>query len=132
MDVMDLRRRLMAKMAGGLQLPSNVEVKTFALDADVIGSSNVTIPNPFGRVDMRRIIAVNFSASPTNNTTVAFLVNPANGTTDSNTNRKIVSNNDWIVMTNYYAIVSMTNDSITLRNSGNYNFSAGTYYMFAW
>ena len=120
------------QMGSVLNLPSNVEVKTFILDADVAGSSNVTVPNPFGRTDMNRIIGINFSASPESATAIAFIVNPGYGIGDNVYNRKCVNVNDYIMQTNYYAIVSITDESIVLRNSGNYNFAAGTYYLFAW
>ena len=132
MDLMEIRRELLAQMAQGLNLPSNVEVKTFTLDADVTGSQNITIPNPFGRTDMDRIIAINFASNPTDGYCIAFLLNPSRGISDNDFNRKFYSSNGYIRLSQYYAIVSMTSESIVIRNSGTYNFSKGTYYMFAW
>lgn len=132
MDVMDLRRGLLMQMASGTTFPNNVEVKTITLDSETLISGNVEIPNPFGRCDMKHIIGITFSDSLVNYDLVAFYVNPYYGISDNSYNRKMQIQSGQITTTNNYAIVSMTNEKITLRNSGSYKFVAGTYYLIAW
>lgn len=132
MDMMAIRRGILAAMVSGVNFPSSVEVKTFTLDADATGSSNVTIPNPFGRVDMAHILCINFADTPSTGKCVGFLCNPSAGFADDNGNRKIVESSGTRQFAQFYAIVAMTATEITLRNSGILNYGAGTYYMFAW
>lgn len=132
MDLMAIRRGILTAMASGIKLPSNVEVKTFTLDADITVNSNVTVSNPFGRADMAHILCINFADTPSTGKCVGFLCNPSAGFADDNANRKIVEASGARQFVQYYAIVDMTATEITLRNSGMYNYAAGTYYMFAW
>lgn len=134
MDVMSLRRGLMMGMAQGIKLPSYVEVKTFTLEQDSTGNSNFSIPNPFGRVDMKTILCMNFIKSPTTNSQCVGFVLTTTSVSDNASNRKLayIPSNARIEITNYTAIQSITEETITLRNTGIYNWTAGTYYMFAW
>lgn len=121
-------------MAQGIKLPSYVEVKTFTLEQDSTGNSNFSIPNPFGRADMNTILCMNFIASPTaQNYCVGFIMT-LTSVSDNRSNRKLVyiPSNARIETTDYTAVQAITAETITMRNTGIYNWAAGTYYMFAW
>lgn len=134
MDVMELRRGLLMQMAQGIKLPNYVEVQTFTLDQNTVGNSNITIPNPFGRADMSEIFCMNFIQSPTSDSLCVGFVLSLTSVSDNPSNRKLSYNisNARIETTNYTAVKEITDTTITFRNTGIYNWAAGTYYMFAW
>ena len=118
------------QMASGVNFPSNVEVKTITIDS-IPASGNITVANPFGRADMESMVGIYFGGR-NGNKCCAFIVNPAKGFSDNQYNRKIGSDGDYIYMTGYYSVESMTSESIVLRNTGTFNWNVGTYYLFAW
>lgn len=124
----------MMAMSQGIKLPNYVEVQTFTFDQNTVGNSSITIPNPFGRTDMSEIFCMNFIQSPTPQSLCVGFILTLTSVSDNNSNRKLsyITPNARIETTAYTAVQEITDTTITFRNTGIYNWAAGTYYMFAW